>query len=200
MDKHKELSFWIVFLKTMKSLIIRHENIGSWWCRARPILFFAFGGLLLFSFYLGHLNYLNRSINYPNYEQMFLDKGLFKEIKIGRLYFFELAKENGEKILFEKSGADTAYRRHKENSNNGFLLVAVQWFWLPTNKGWINQLWIEDQCIFSQEDAKKNYDSKSAKYGMFWLGIACLIFLIWIIVSEYRYVKNKLSEEVKNGK
>lgn len=194
----KEVSFWLILRKTLLSLFVRNDKIGSLWFRARPILFIAVFFLLILFIVWVYEDYIDFSTSYPVKDKTFITDGQISEVKLNRQFFMQLENNQGRKIIFKPNwmfNANSKKGMFYDDSGNAIKrLGKVRYFILPSKKAWIVELWIEEKKYINESTSQKDFLKHQENYTRHIIIISLFLLIIFMIVSEYRYIKNSLLE------
>lgn len=190
--KSKEISFWFVLRKTLWSLIVRHDYVGSLWFRARSVLFIASMTFFLMSLYSDYQDYKMYSMTYPEYEKLNYSQGKLEEVRYGKIRDWKLMQQDGSNVrLLEE------YLLMNRIQNKGFDYqkidsVKVLWFEMYGGRGWIAEMKINNQLIASYSERKQDYSVRRRDTFSEVFTLASFLLIVVLIIAEYRYVKKNL--------
>lgn len=194
--KNTRINFWLLFRKTLWSLLVRYDKVGSLWFRVRPLLFF--GTLLSFPiiFSLFYGDYKDYSVSFPTVEQTMISEGNLSEVKINRIFHYQLITSKGEKIILNGPLKSKKGMFYNEETKQWLSHPAtVRWFMLPSGKGFIVELWMNGKQYVNMTEAYSVFNKlKNSNFPI-------IILLVWVgmcllsAISEFMYVRKKLLEK-----
>lgn len=194
--KIEEVSFWFILRKTLLSLFFRNDKVGSLWFRARPILFFGVLFLIVLFIAWTYEDYIDFSTSYPTEDKTFITDGQISEVKINRQFFMQLENNQGRKIIFKSNwmfNANSKKGMFYDDSGNAIKrLGKVRYVMLPSGKAWIVELWIEEKIYIDENASRNDFLKHQENYTRHIIIISLFLLIIFMIVSEYRYVKKNL--------
>lgn len=190
--KSKEISFWLVLRKTLWSLIVRHDYVGSLWFRARSVLFIASMTFFLLSLYSNYQDYKMYSMDYPEYEKLNYSQGKLEEFRYGKIRDWKLMQQDGSNVRLQEE-----YLLMKRIQNKGFGYqkidsVKVLWFEMYGGRGWIAEMKINNQLIASYSERKQDYSVRRRDTHGDISTLVSFLLIVILIIAEYRYVKKNL--------
>jgi hypothetical protein len=196
---HTKIGFWYILGKTLGSLLTNFDSKKNIYSKARQYRFFLFLVFFIMFGFFSYDDYIDSRIAYPSLNEMTLSEGNLTEVKKGKILHYQLTTKQGEKILLEHHPYESKLFYNKETKEWLSHPATVRWFQFPSGTRRIMEVWIEGKQYLDAQESYKDFNRKKNSHFLLIVVLISGGICLLSFISEFIYVKNKLTMEANNG-